>query len=82
MTKSPEATFRLSNVSSSVFVQEAGGNGQPKRKFRTVNVQRSYRDGDETKFTSSFSMGDLPAAIRCLQLAQGHVEAKEAEVSA
>ena len=78
MSKAPETTFRLGNVSASVFVNEADGDGG-KRKFRSVNVQRSYRDGDETKYTSSFNLSDLPAAIRCLQLAQAHVESKEAE---
>ena len=82
MDKSPEATFRLGNISSSVFVQESSGsNGSPKREFRTVNVQRSYRDGDETKFASSFTMGDLPSAIRCLELAQKHIEGREAGVA-
>ncbi|MEM9354712.1 MAG: hypothetical protein AAGB04_00735 [Pseudomonadota bacterium] len=81
MAKSPEATYRLSNISASIFVQETG-EGQQKRKFRTINLQRSYRDGDETKFVSNFTMSDLPAAIRCLQLAQAHVESKEAEVAA
>ena len=82
MAKSPEATFRLGNISASVFVQEAGGSsGSPKREFRSVNIQRSYRDGDETKFVSNFTMGDLPAAIRCLQLAQEHVEEREVGVA-
>lgn len=80
MAKSPEATYRYGNVSASIFVNETDSNGQ-KRKFRSVNVQRSYRDGDDTKFTSSFSLGDLPCAIRALQLAQQHVEEKEAEVA-
>lgn len=82
MGKSPEATFRFGNISASVFVQETQPDGQPKRKFRTVNVQRSYRDGDETKFVSNFTMSDLPSAIRAMQLAQAHVEEKEAEVAA
>ncbi len=68
MSKAPETTFRLGNVSASVFVNEANGDGG-KRKFRSVNVQRSYRDGDDTKYTSSFGLSDLPTAIRVLQLA-------------
>jgi hypothetical protein len=82
MSKSPEATFRFGNVSSSVFVQETNGDGNQKRKFRTINVQKSYKDGDETKFGNSFTLGDMPSAIRAMQLAQSHVEAKEAEVTA
>jgi len=78
MSKGPETTFRLGNVSASVFVNEVDGDGG-KRMFRSVNVQRSYRDGDETKFVSSFGLGDLPTAIRVLQLAQAYVEGKEAQ---
>ena len=78
MSKAPETTFRLGNVSASVFVNEVDGD-RGKRKFRSVNVQRSYRDGDETKFVSSFGLSDLPSAIRVLELAQAHVESKEAQ---
>ncbi len=78
MSKAPETTFRLGNVSASVFVNEVDGD-RGKRKFRSVNVQRSYRDGDDTKYTSSFGLSDLPTAIRVLQLAQAHVEGKEAQ---
>lgn len=82
MAKSPEATFRLGHVSASVFVQETGGNnGSPPRRFRTVNVQRSYRDEDERKYASNFTLADLPAAIRTLQLAQAYVEEREAKVT-
>ena len=78
MSKAPETTFRLGNVSASVFVNEANSDGG-KRTFRSVNVQRSYRDGDDTKYISSFGLSDLPSAIRVLQLAQAHVESKEAQ---
>lgn len=73
---SPEATFRLGSVSATVFVQETGS-GRDKRSFRTVSLQRSYRDGDETKYSGSFTAGDLPSAIRSLQLAQQHVEQQD-----
>lgn len=73
----PEATFRLGNISASVFVSESQGNGRSKREFRTINLQRSYRQDDKTEFSSSFTAGDLPAAMRCLELAQRYVEEKE-----
>lgn len=76
--KSPEKVFRIGHVSASVFVNEVENEGGT-REFRSVNVQRSYRDGDETKFASSFTLADLPQAIRVLQLAQQHVEQAEAE---
>jgi len=76
-SKKPEKTFRIGYVSASIFVNDTEtDNG--KRQFRNVVVQRSYKDGDETKFVSSFGLGDLPQAIRVLQLAQEHVERKEA----
>ena len=80
MSKSPEATFRIGNCSASVFINEIDGDGG-KRKVRSVNVQKSYKDGEEWKYTSSLGLAELPAAIRVLQLAQQHVETKEAEVT-
>jgi hypothetical protein len=79
MGKSPERVIRIGSVSASVFVQTSGTNGDA-REFRTVSMQRSYRDKDseKTKYASNFTLSDLPAAIRCMQLAQEHVE--EAEV--
>lgn len=80
MAGKPEATFRIGPCSASVFVNEVDNDGS-KRRIRSVNVQRSYKDGDERKYTSSFGLGDLPQAIRALQLAQEHMEQKEAEVT-
>lgn len=79
--QSPEKTFRIGNCSASVFVNTTNGRGKQRREFRSVNVQRSYLDGDERKFTASFGLNDLPAAIRVLELAQQHVEEQEATVS-
>ena len=76
MAQKPERTIRLGHVSASIFVQEVGKNGET-RQFRTVNVQRSYKDGDKRKYADNFTLSDLPAAIRCLELAQQHVEAQE-----
>jgi len=77
--KSPEKVFRIGHVSASIFLNDASSEGSS-RSFRSVNVQRSYRDGDETKFSSSFTLADLPTAIRVMQLAQQYVEQAEAEV--
>jgi hypothetical protein len=76
--KPPEKVFRIGHVSASVFLNDATTDGGS-RSFRSVNIQRSYRDGDETKFVSSFTMADLPQAIRVLKLAQQFVEQAEAE---
>jgi hypothetical protein len=76
----PEKTFRMGLVSASVFVNEFE-TADPRRKKtrRNVVLQRSYKDGDEWKQTNSFGLGELPAAIRVLELAQSHVESQEVE---
>lgn len=78
MANKPQKVFRIGSVSASVFVNETQTESG-KRRFHSVNVQRSYCDGDQTKFTSSFGLAELPQALRVLQLAQEHVECAEAE---
>jgi len=80
MSKSPEATFRIGNCSASVFVNEIETDSGT-RKVRSVSVQRSYKTADDRKYSSSFGLGDLPNAIRALQLAQQHMEGEEAKVN-
>ena len=76
----PEKQFRIGLVSASVFANEVTtDNG--KRRILNVNLQRRYRDGDEWKSSTSMGLGDLPAAIRVMQLAQKYVEDNEAEVT-
>ena len=76
----PEKVFRIGYVSASIFVNEIETEGG-KRTVRNVNLQRRYKDGDEWKSASSFGLGDLPCALRVLQLALQHMETVEAEVS-
>ena len=75
----PEKVFRIGYVSASIFVNEIETEGG-KRTVRNVNVQRRYKDGDEWKSASTFGLGDLPCALRVLQLSLQHVETVEAEV--
>lgn len=77
--RKPEKVFRIGFVSASVFARDVDTD-DGKRTLRSVNVQKRYMDGDEVKYTSSFSLAELPQAIRVLQLAQQHVEAREAEI--
>ena len=75
----PEKVFRLSNVSASVFANDIDAESGT-RTIRNVSIQRSYLEGDTTKYVTSFGVADLPRVIRVLQLAQNYVE--ELEVSA
>ena len=75
----PEKVFRIGYVSASIFVNEIKTEGGT-RTVRNVNLQRRYKDGDEWKSASSFGLGDLPCALRVLQLALQYLETVEAEV--
>ena len=71
----PEKTFRIGAVSASVFVNET----EAGRTFRSVNLQRTYKQEDQYKTTRSYNLSDLPAAIAVLQMAMNHVAHEEAE---
>ncbi|MCA9028948.1 MAG: hypothetical protein KDA86_27345 [Planctomycetaceae bacterium] len=75
----PEKVYRIGFVSASIFARDVEIDGT-KRTLRSVNVQKRYLDGDDAKYTSSFGLGELPQAIRCLQLAQEYVEGREADL--
>jgi len=81
MAQQPEKSFRIGLVSASVFVNDIETDGG-KRRIRNVNLQRRYKDGSEWKSSTSFGLGDLPNAIRVMQLALQHVEALEADGTA
>ena len=74
----PSKVFRIGAVSGSIFEHQVDADGS-KRTVRSVSLQRRYRDGDETKYSSSFGIAEIPVAIRVLQIAQQHIEAEEAE---
>jgi len=79
-SKKPEKVFRIGYVSASVFARDVDIDGT-KRTLRSVNVQKRYIDDGEARYTSSFGLGELPQAIRCLQLAQEYVEGREADIN-
>ena len=74
----PEKVFRIGYVSASVFTREVSGDGGT-RTLRSVRIQKRYMDGEEAKYTDSFSLAELPQAQRVLQLATNWVEQHEAD---
>ena len=64
----PEQTFQLGSAHASVFVNE--GEQGP---FRTVTVQRRYKDGEEWKSSNSFTASQLAQAIAVMQRALDYV---------
>jgi hypothetical protein len=78
--RKPEVVWRIGFVSASVFVHQMNTeNGQ--RTMRSLSLQKRYKDGeDNVKYTSSFSLAELPQVMRVLQLAQQYIESKEARL--
>lgn len=65
---SPVKKFRIGFVTASVFKND-GPNGS----FYTVQLQRTYKDGDELKNTNGLSHGDLLNASRVLTRAEAWI---------
>ena len=62
----PVARFRIGYVTASVWENEGNGDST----FYSVDVQRTYKDGDELKNTTSLGHGDLLNAAKCLERAE------------
>ena len=73
----PEKTFRIGSCSASVFVNTT--DSEPKRTFRTVTIQRRYKDGDEWKSATNFSLSELPQVAALAQLATEYLANVESE---
>ena len=55
----PVEVFRLRGISARVFENSSKTNGRDS-VFYKVSIQRTYKDGDTFKTTSSFGRDDLP----------------------
>ncbi len=58
-SQKPVKVIRLRGVSASVFANQGKSDGR-EITFHKVSLQRSYKDGDEWKQTTSFGRDDLP----------------------
>jgi hypothetical protein len=61
----PVKVFRLRGISASVFENQSKSG----ESFHKVSLQRTYKDGDEFKTTTSFSRDDLPVCVHVMQQA-------------
>lgn len=74
----PEKKFRASPVAATVWANEAKTKEGEATMFRTISLERSYRDKDGVwQNTSSMRVNDLPKAILVLQKAYEYVTFKE-----
>ena len=64
----PEQTFKLGSAHASIF-QNDGEQGP----FRTVTIQRRYKDGDEWKSSNSFTATQLANSIAISQRAIAYI---------
>ena len=56
----PEKKFRAGAVSATVWKNTGKDKDGKDVEFRTVSVERVYKDGDEFKNTSTMRVNDLP----------------------
>ena len=68
----PEKSFRLGHVTSGVFLKTAD-----KHSFRVVTPQRSHREGEETKYSNTFSVSALPTLMAIVVISFVYVVIKE-----
>jgi hypothetical protein len=68
----PVKVFRLRGVSASVFQNHAKRENRDVT-FHKVSLQRTYKDGDEFKQTSTFSRDDLPVCMHVMQQAWAYI---------
>ena len=71
-TQKPVKVFRSRGISASVF-KNAAKAGDRDVTFHKVSVQRTYKDGDDFKTTTSFSRDDLPVARHVMQQAWEYI---------
>ena len=58
-TSKPVQTYRLHGISVSIFANPTKASGED-TVFHKVSIQRTYKDGNECRTTTSFSRDDLP----------------------
>lgn len=78
----PEKKFRASPITATVWTNEGkSSDGQP-RMYRTISLERSYRDKEGAwQTTNSLRVNDLPKAVLVLNKAFEFVTLKESEDS-
>ncbi len=69
--KLPEKKFRAGAVSATIWRNESA-----KGSYATVQLDRSYKDGDAWKSTGSLRINDLPKAVLVLNKAYEYLFSK------
>jgi len=76
----PEKKYRAGQVSATVWknTKEVEINGEKQNKdFYSVQVEKSYKDGDDWKSTNNFNQNDLPKFSLVVEMAYKYISMKE-----
>ena len=68
----PVKVFRLRGISASIFENSSKTNGR-ESVFYKVSIQRTWKDGDDFKTTTSFGRDDLPLVEKVAALAHAWI---------
>ena len=71
----PEKVFKVGGCTASVFENQMNGmNGPAGTTFKSVTLQRMYKDKDGNfQYTSSFKLNDIPKATLALEKAYDYL---------
>ena len=72
----PEATFRLGNVTATVWCNETQTD-KGTRKFRTVQLEQRYEDGNDWKSSNRFTLEQLLRLRVCVDKAISQLSEEE-----
>ena len=79
MAQPPETSFRIGSCVAKIWLNRSA---RDERSFRNVSFERTYRDEQGNwQSANTFTLSDLPGAIKVLQMALDHVAKEEAVVS-
>ena len=74
----PEKKFRASPVAATIWANEAKTKEGETKMFRTISLERSYRDKDGVWQNTTFMrVNDIPKAVLVLQKAYEYITFKE-----
>ena len=73
----PEKKISAGGVVATIWRNQSKGKDGRPVEFRTVTVEKRYKDGNDWKSTSSFGLNDLPKAALVAQEAYKHLVLKE-----
>jgi hypothetical protein len=74
----PEKRFKCGPISASIWAQGRTVDGEMV-KFYSMNIDKSYRDGDGWKHTTVFAVEDLPKVASLATEVYKHIRLKSDE---